>query len=200
MPSHAERIAKLADEVKALSSKRAANLGVEFFKSYIDPRKFSATMRVLRKEDKQAADLLDEVMRTLIDKLTPSDRNVEPALNKLASTLRGSQDPAMLRNQVFKVADLLGLSLPSGHFAADLAARVDYQSPKFKAKAMAEAKKHAGGEKIDEIIVNDDGTWYVFTTELGMYRIWDKYTAGGKSPKAATKGKRQGKWSVLVGK
>lgn len=113
--SHAERIAKLTAEVEVLT-KTAGGLGLEFFQSRIDPRKFNATMQVLKKEDKQTADLLRQSMRTLIDKLTPSDRSVEPALNRLANLVSGSQDPANLRNQVFKVANELGIRLPSGMF------------------------------------------------------------------------------------
>ena len=40
--------------------------------------------------------------------------------------------------------------------------------------------------------------FYIFTTELGMYRIWDKYSRGGKCQEVASKGFSPGQNSFYV--
>lgn len=117
MPSHVDRIAKLTEEVEVIRT--AGSFGVEVVRGRVDPRKFSKTRAILMKEDKQSADLLGEIFRVLVKKLTP-DQSVERALNRLGNLVSGSQDPTNLRNQVFKVADELGIRLPSGVFASDV--------------------------------------------------------------------------------
>lgn len=94
--------------------KSASRMGVDIFRSFVDPKKYIATRRNLSM-DKQSQDLLRQVQRELLRRLTPDD-STERALNRLSNLLSGSQDPAVLRNQIFKVANELGIRLPSGMF------------------------------------------------------------------------------------
>jgi len=80
----------------------------------VDPEKFKSTLRTLN-TDEQSRDLLQQVRGELMDRLTP-DSSTERALNRLSNLVSGSQDPANLRNQIFKVANELGIRLPSGMF------------------------------------------------------------------------------------
>jgi len=94
--------------------KSASRMGVDIFRSFVDPKKYIATRRNLA-NDKQSQDLLRQIQTELLDRLTPDD-STERALNRLSNLLSGSQDPANLRNQIFKVANELGIRLPSGMF------------------------------------------------------------------------------------
>ena len=108
-PGSPERKAVLAGLEKS-----ASRMGVDIFRSFVDPKKFIATRRNLA-NDKQSQDLLRQIQMELLDRLTPDD-STERALNRLSNLLSGSQDPANLRNQIFKVANELGIRLPSGMF------------------------------------------------------------------------------------
>lgn len=57
---------------------------------------------------------------------------------------------------------------------------LDPEAPALLSKFMREAKRAAKGEEVSEVS-STGGSLYAFTTELGMYRIWDKYTNLGKS-------------------
>ena len=108
-PGSPERKAILAGLEKS-----ASRMGVDIFRSFLDPKKYIATRRNLA-NDKQSQDLLRQIQTELLDRLTPDD-STERALNRLSNLLSGSQDPANLRNQIFKVANELGIRLPSGMF------------------------------------------------------------------------------------
>lgn len=98
------------------SRRKQAGLGSELLWLRVDRRKTIAVNQVLRKAgDQQSVKLLNEVMRTLMERLDPGDAT-ERALNRFSNLVAGSHDPANLRNQVFKVANELGLKLPSGMF------------------------------------------------------------------------------------
>jgi hypothetical protein len=110
LPRHMQSSERLASPME----KSASRMGVDIFRSFVDPKKFIATRRVLSM-DKQSQDLLRQIQTELLDRLTPDD-STERALNRLSNLLSGSQDPANLRNQIFKVANELGIRLPSGMF------------------------------------------------------------------------------------
>jgi hypothetical protein len=76
-----------------------------------------AVHRRLSKEDKQSADLLYKVMSALMDKLD-LDRGASEALSRLQGIVKnGSRwNAGLLRNNVFKAANSLGIKLPSGMF------------------------------------------------------------------------------------
>ena len=94
--------------------KTSSRMGVDILTSFVDPEKFKSTLRTLN-TDEQSRDLLQQVRGELMDRLTP-DSSTERALNRLSNLVSGSQDPANLRNQIFKVANELGMKLPSGMF------------------------------------------------------------------------------------
>lgn len=100
-------IRALENEIKTSSMKVASR---SLFKEIVDYRALNNFRSALRKEDPQAAALLKEVMLHFHKELT-LDRNTEAALNKLMNAVgRGMRDPGMARNQVAKVADLLGIN------------------------------------------------------------------------------------------
>lgn len=94
------------------------SLGHDMINKVIDYKDNLALIEKIKKEDPQAAQLYRDVLMHLAEKLTPTDPNVEQALNRVMGMLsRGkSWDAGMLRNSVFKAADLLGMKLPSGSF------------------------------------------------------------------------------------
>lgn len=94
--------------------KTSSRMGVELFTSFVDTNKFLDTLEALG-TDQQSQKLLEQVQRELVDRLTP-DSSTERAINRLSNLVRGNQDPANLRNQIFKVANELKISLPSGMF------------------------------------------------------------------------------------
>jgi len=69
------------------------------------------------KEDKQAYDLLEKIYIRLRDEMKVED-NVEAAYNRLQQMMENGEkwDIALLRNNIFKAANLLGIELPSGMF------------------------------------------------------------------------------------
>jgi hypothetical protein len=77
-------------------------------------------------------------------------------------------------------------------------------SPSLVQKIEREVAKYARGEHVRVELVDPEwgvqGGFWVFTTELGMYRIWDKYTTGGKFQTAASKGwsRTESTWYVKV--
>lgn len=94
--------------------KSASMMGNDILNSFVDPKKFMATRNKLSM-DKQSQDLLLEVRRELLKRLAVDD-STERAINRLSNLVSGSQDPTNLRNQIFKVADELGIRLPSAMF------------------------------------------------------------------------------------
>ncbi len=70
--------------------------------------------------------------------------------------------------------------------------KIDYSSPIFLAKAEREARKCAKGERVRIELVDSSGrssAYIVWTSELGMYRVWNDYTNGGESQNRVVKGK-----------
>lgn len=67
--------------------------------------------------DDQTSELLGEVASKLSEELEPKGR-IMSALNRFSNLVSKGpkQNPAELRNQIFKVANELGLKLPSGMF------------------------------------------------------------------------------------
>ena len=94
--------------------KTASPMGGDLFDILVDTKKFFKTLRALG-TDTQSQELLREVRGELQHRLTP-DSSTERAINRLSNLVSGNQDPARLRNQIFKVANELGISLPSGSF------------------------------------------------------------------------------------
>jgi len=87
----------------------------------LDRRAYYAVIKRLNEEDKQSAELLTECMRHLITKFSATlDANEEHGLGRFQTLLNDGQrwDAALLRNNVFKVANAFGLKLPSSMFAS----------------------------------------------------------------------------------
>jgi hypothetical protein len=119
--------------IEISKEQKTASAGSEIVWRILDQRAFIKVWRDLGKEDEQAADLLYEVLTTLQDKLTLSNREYN-ALNRIAQLLKAGSGwkPALhlQRNNIFKAADLLGLKLPSGMFASTKTvktAKVEYK-------------------------------------------------------------------------
>lgn len=93
------------------STKQANSTGMVFLASRVDPRKLAQVKKALS-GDVQSSKLLREVQRELLTRLAVDD-STDRALNRLSNLTTGSMDPSNLRNQVFKVADELGIRLPS---------------------------------------------------------------------------------------
>lgn len=70
-------------------------------------------------DDQESAELLSKSVR-LLGKKFDIDGQEEAALNRLANMVRDGQhwDGALLRNNIFKIANSLGIKLPSGMFAS----------------------------------------------------------------------------------
>jgi len=75
--------------------------------------------RRMVKEDKQSADLFHAVLQKVAEQLD-LDSGAEHALSRLQGlvTRGGSWDISLIRNNVFKAANALGIRLPSGMFAS----------------------------------------------------------------------------------
>jgi hypothetical protein len=87
----------------------------------LDRRAYYAVIKRLNDEDKQSAELLAECMRHLVTKFNAVlDTNEEHGLARFQTLLNDGQrwDAALLRNNVFKVANAFGLRLPSSMFAS----------------------------------------------------------------------------------
>lgn len=65
----------------------------------------------------------------------------------------------------------------------------------YTARALKEAQKHAGDQPVSSVELNEDRSWYAFTTELGMYRLADKYPVKSKGYST-----NLGTWYVHIGK
>jgi hypothetical protein len=67
--------------------------------------------------DKQSADLLRDVMDYFYKRLDLTD-NEDAALNRLKGGIHSinSWEPDLHRNNIFKIANLLGMKLPSSMF------------------------------------------------------------------------------------
>jgi len=98
--------------------------GTDILRSLVDYRGFVKLHSRLRKEDAQSADLMRDVWDRITDELDMS-RGAQEALSRLQDiSSRGANwDVALLRNNIFKAANSLGMKLPSMMFASDLSAQ-----------------------------------------------------------------------------
>lgn len=93
--------------------------GYDILMGILDERKAETLLDDLRKADRQAADLLIDCLSKLSDAFNiPSGQQV--ALARMRTLVRDGQrwDPALIRNNVFKIANSLGIRLPSAMFAS----------------------------------------------------------------------------------
>jgi hypothetical protein len=100
------------------SRRKQANLAADIFDKLIGTRDLIAVMDKVKKAgDDQSAKLIMDIRRELMGKLKIDD-STERAISRLAGLAsRGKTwDPALIRNNVFKVANELGMHLPSGMF------------------------------------------------------------------------------------
>lgn len=86
---------------------------------YVVPeRELMNLVAVLEKAgDTQSSALVLEIYQKLAERLEITT-NESQAINRLKNTMKNTESwrPDLLRNNVFKVADLLGMKLPSGIF------------------------------------------------------------------------------------
>lgn len=98
---------------------KTAGIERELLEGVVSMRELGKVRSTLRKAgDRQSLDLVSEVVQAFLDKFSLSS-NEEAALRRLSNLPHGSQDPASLRNQVFKIANLMGMRLPSAMFASE---------------------------------------------------------------------------------
>jgi len=101
-------------------------LASDIFDQVIGNRNLGAIMQVVKKYgDKQSGDLLLQIRAELVSRFSVDD-STERAINRLLGlTTRGKTwDPSLIRNNVFKVANELGIKLPSGMFASTKTAAI----------------------------------------------------------------------------
>ena len=106
--------------VRAAGQRRQANFGRTILDSLVDRRGLIEVHRAMTKAgDKQSADLLRDIQTELLSKFD-MDTGTEHAINRLAGLASKGKtwDPALIRNNIFKVANSLGMRLPSGMFAS----------------------------------------------------------------------------------
>lgn len=91
--------------------------GRVIFYKFVDEKDLMKVYDRLEKEDRQSAELLLDVVQKLQDKL---DIGVDEtaAMSRVIGISRKGRtwDTAMLRNNIFKAANLLGMELPSHMF------------------------------------------------------------------------------------
>jgi len=112
---------KLASELRTLadrvSTQKTANTGYDILKSLIDYNDFLTLHHRLEKEDEQSANLMGDIFSALAKEFKISS-GAERALSRMRDiTSRGQHwDASLLRNNIFKAADSLGMKLPSSMF------------------------------------------------------------------------------------
>lgn len=96
-------------------------------------------IRKIKKTDEQSSNLLRDAYLELSDQLDITD-NQRYALNRMKNVVENCDrmQPAGIRNQVFKAADMLGMRLPSGIFASQKTASLK----KFQKKCNIYYRKH----------------------------------------------------------
>mgnify|MGYP003999506491 CR=1 FL=1 len=159
---------KTSEDVVALLSraKTAGSIGMEMLFRYVDRRGLLAVQQVMQKAgDEQSVKLLREVQRSLIDKLS-LDRGAEEALNRLTTLAsRGtSWDPSLIRNNIFKVANSLGINLPSGMFASERTAKTAGLGGIFVIKDDVEVIFNPFDKSLQ---VGMGGEWWAGTVRMG---------------------------------
>lgn len=114
-----DRMKMVEDEFKKYASDRTAtdktamSMGKEIFQALVDIKKMYAARKMA---DEQTGKLLRDIMGKLMDELEPRNRGVQRAINRLNNAISRPTTPENLRNQIFKVADELGMRLPSSSF------------------------------------------------------------------------------------
>lgn len=114
-----DRMKMVEDDFKKYASDRTAtdktamSMGKEIFRALVDMKKMYAARKVA---DEQTAALLRDIMGKLMEELEPRNRGVQRAITRLNNAISRPTTPENLRNQIFKVADELGMRLPSGSF------------------------------------------------------------------------------------
>lgn len=82
------------------------------FKELVDYRAMMKFRAEVKKHDEQSAELFREILLRF-HKEFEMDRNIETAYNRLNNMVsRGMTDPSSVRNQIAKIADLLGMKTP----------------------------------------------------------------------------------------
>jgi hypothetical protein len=100
------------------AAKTASN-GHIMLQGLVDFRKLGKVRSSLKGVDDQSAELLRDVLEELADAMELTSGQ-QQALNRLkwVAEKGGSADPSLLRNNIFKAANSLGMKLPSGMFAS----------------------------------------------------------------------------------
>ena len=109
-----DRIAELEAQVADLQSQLEAK--DESLLEYVIPTQDFYKLLGVCKEDSQSKELLREIWCTLSDRVSVS-KSDRYAINRLRNLLSRSQTYSPLtRNQIFKIANELGIKLPSSMF------------------------------------------------------------------------------------
>ena len=100
------------------AAKTASN-GHIMLQGLVDFRKLGKVRSNLKGVDDQSAELLRDVLEELADAMELTSGQ-QQALNRLkwVAEKGGNADPSLLRNNIFKAANSLGMKLPSGMFAS----------------------------------------------------------------------------------
>ena len=141
----------------------------------------------LEKEDPQSADLLVNCLAKLEEELE-FPNNIEQGTNKLRNLLHDGQnwDAALLRNNVFKVADLYGLKLPSAMFASqDKGATHGGRPRNYQYTSLADAVEETGDEAYRP---GPTGIWYCQDDAMRDFLMGPRFVLdqNGELPTAAT--------------
>lgn len=108
-----ERLGEAIEPKDVEEDELTESVGKELLFARVDRRGLIAATKVA---DDQTKKLLREVQLKLIDELTPKNKGVENALNRLSNLSGSKKTEQGVRNTVFKVADELGMKLPAGSF------------------------------------------------------------------------------------
>ena len=121
----AERTARLAElrhqtRLAELRSRKQASTGRDILYSLLEERAFMKLYRKMEKNgDEQSTGLLRDITEKLTDALDLST-NEMAGLRRVQTCVENADrwDEALLRNNIFKAANHLGIRLPSGMFAS----------------------------------------------------------------------------------
>jgi len=110
---------ELRAQLLPLVGKTAGSNGWDTLRQIADYKELVLVHRSLAGADDQSAGLLRDVMDKLADELEIS-RGAQEALNRLQWIAKNGKraDSDLLRNNIFKAANSLGIKLPSGMFAS----------------------------------------------------------------------------------
>ena len=115
------RTARLAELRQGRESKKAST-GRDILYSILDERAFIKLYRKMEKSDEQSAGLLRDITEQLATTLTISAGEQE-ALRRIRSCVENGErwDEGLLRNNIFKAGNSMGIRLPSAMFASKTA-------------------------------------------------------------------------------